>query len=301
MITSVKRRSRRFVFVAKWSAIGSTILVAVAVTAMVALRFVTAAGGPDTVFDTSNRVLIGQLDFDGPMGAAPDPRFFDYDVGTGYDPVSGTGVLGWGNGEQQRYTRDRINSRLSGDGNLIIEAHRDGDRFTSARLVTRGRVDFGYGLLEARIRMPEGEGIHPAFWLLGANIKEVGYPMSGEIDVIELVNTGNDFHNALHGPQIDHSTEAWKLSSDGESDTNLAQDYHIFQLYREEGLIVVGIDGRRVGMYERGDLPAGARWVFDGPMYAVLNIAVGGEWPGPVAPSTQFPARMLVDWIRYWQ
>ena len=149
--------------------------------------------------------------------------------------------------------------------------------------------------------MPEGTGLHPAFWLLGSNIKTVGYPKSGEIDVMELVNTGRGYHNAIHGPLLDDSSKSWKQSFDDDAPVNLSNDFHVFQVYRKEGLIRVGIDGKQVGEYSRDNMPPNAEWVFDGPMYVTLNVAVGGTWPGPVKPSTKFPAAMFIDWIRYWQ
>lgn len=116
--------------------------------------------------DGASSVLADE--FDGPAGAAPSSIWI-YDVGGG----------GWGNGEQQVYTGDRANSRLDGNGRLVIEARRTGGTITSARLTTRGRFSFTHGLLEARIATPRGTGLHPAFWLLGTDIGSVGYPGSG--------------------------------------------------------------------------------------------------------------------------
>ena len=286
--TTVVKRSR-LVGVLRGVAIGISIVATVAVVAVVAVRYVTkAAPGP---FSTEQRTLVGEETFDGPAGGLPSPDYFDYDLGGG----------GWGNDEQQVYTRNADNARLSGDGNLIIEAHRSGDGYSSARLVTRGKATFGNGLLEARIKMPEGSGIHPAFWLLGRDVLTVGYPQAGEIDVIEVVDTGAMYHNAIHGPLAAEPSTQWKQGHDGEAGMNLAADFHVYQLYREDGLIKIGIDGRQVGEYSRATIPEGAQWVFDGQMYVNLNIAVGGEWPEPVSPSTKFPATMLVDWIRYYR
>ncbi len=241
---------------------------------------------------TSKRMtLIGEEQFDGAAGSAPNSLYFDYDVG-------GTG---WGNDEKQTYTRDPENVRLDGAGHLVIEARRDGDGFTSARLVTRDKLWFEHGLIEARIKMPAGQGIHPAFWMLGTNLGEVGWPAAGEIDIIEIVNTGLEFHNAIHGPTEADPAVEWKQSFDGPAGSDLAADYHVYQMYREPGLIKIAIDGVVRGQYAKASAPPGARWVFDAPMYLVLNLAVGGLWPGPVDPATPFPSTMLVDWIRYWQ
>ncbi|WP_264024332.1 glycoside hydrolase family 16 protein [Mycolicibacterium pyrenivorans] len=244
----------------------------------------------DTELSSTGMTLAGADEFDGPEGSAPDPRYWVYDTGAG----------GWGNDEEQAYTKSRDNVRLDGAGRLLIQARRDGDGFTSARLVSRKRVEVRYGLLEARIRMPEGQGIHSAFWLLGVDVWKVGWPESGEIDIIEIVNSSVNYHNAIHGPMSSDSDKAWKQSADGNAGVNLSDDYHVFQVYREPGTVKIGLDGHVVGSYSRSSAPAGADWVFDAPMYVVLNVAVGGQWPGPVGPKTQFPATMRVDWVRYW-
>jgi beta-glucanase (GH16 family) len=235
--------------------------------------------------------MQGEEEFDGPAGAAPSSGYFGYDIG-------GTG---WGNDERQVYTVHSDNVRLTGTGQMIIEARRNGAGFTSARVITRGKVDFEYGLLEARIRMPAGRGLHSALWMLGSNIAHTGWPLCGEVDIVEIVNSGLLYHNAVHGPLVADSSDAWKQSNDGDAKSDLSRDFHIYQVYRRPGLIRVGIDGRIVGEYTASAVPAGARWVFDAPMYLILNVAVGGAWPGPVDSSTVFPAGMLVDWIRYWK
>lgn len=279
----------RFGRVLKWSLIALSIIVAGSVTAAVGARLVQSQS-PDRNLSSADRSLAGEEDFNGPAGAPPNAHYFDYDVGGG----------GWGNHEKQVYTREAGNARLSGDGNLIIEADRDGTGYSSARLVTRDKVAFTTGLLEARIKMPQGNGLHPAFWLLGSNINTVGYPLCGEIDVIELIDSGATFHNAIHGPLQSDPANQWQQSHDGDASSNLADGFHTYQVYREPDLIQIGIDGKKVGEYTRASIPADARWVLDSPMFVILNIAVGGSWPKPVDASTEFPATMLVDWIRFW-
>ena len=248
--------------------------------------------GSKSTVDIANAgmTLAGEDQFDGPAGTAPDARYWDHDLGGG----------GWGNGELQTYTDQAANARLDGSGHLLIQARRDAGTYTSARLVTRKLVEFGYGLVEARIRMPQGQGVHPAFWLLGINVWKDGWPQAGEIDVMEMVNSGLLYHNAIHGPMDNAPDTPWKQSADGYAGVNLAGDYHVYQVYREPGVVRIGLDGRVVGSYYRLSAPAGARWVFDARMYVVLNVAVGGEWPGPVGAQTTFPATMSVDWVRYW-
>ena len=268
--------------------LGIIVVTVVALLAVASNVRSSAEGG----FTTADMKLIAVDDFDGPAGAAPDTKFWDYDIGGN----------GWGNSEQQTYTRGPDNVRLSGTGNLVLQARREGDSYTSARLVSRGKLTLDYGLVEVRAKLPEGQGLHSAVWMLGENLGAVGWPQCGEIDIMELVNTGTAYHNAIHGPTYADSETGWQQASEGSASSNLASDYHVYQLYREPDLIKIALDGVLVGQYARASIPPEANWVFDdAPMYLTLNIAVGGEWPGPVAPDTPLPATMLVDSVRFWQ
>ncbi|MXP20088.1 family 16 glycosylhydrolase [Gordonia sp. HNM0687] len=236
---------------------------------------------------SAQATVVASEDFTGPAGVAPDPSVWTHDVGGG----------GWGNGERQVYTSSTRNARLDGRGHLVIEAHREGGRITSARLTTRGRYAFRWGTVAARIKVPIGTGLHPAFWLLGADLGTVGYPESGEIDIMEFVNAGTSWHTALHGPT--HGGTHWQVTRSGPFWGLAGARFHTYAVHRVPGLIVMSIDDRVVSTYTPAMLPPNARWVFDKPMNVLLNLAVGGRWPGPVAPSTTFPARMLVDWVRF--
>jgi beta-glucanase (GH16 family) len=269
---------------------GIGIVVAATLAGTVVLGFRYVGKEPSWELSSRGMSLRGKEEFNGPAGALPNPNYFDYDLGGN----------GWGNEEKQVYTKNPDNVRLSGTGQLIIEARRVGETFTSARVVTRDKQAFGYGLIEARIKMPEGQGLHPAFWLLGSNIRHVGWPNCGEIDVIEIVNSAKQYHNAIHGPLDADPDTPWKDSHDGDASADLSSDFHVYQVFREPGRIKLGIDGVVVGEYTTVAMPPGARWVLDAPMYINLNIALGGTWPGPIGPSTVFPAAMVIDWIRYW-
>lgn len=288
-VTVVAMRRRNATRLKTWLAILGVILVTVVAFLAVASNLRTSAEAGLTSADMK---LVHVDDFDGPAGTAPDDRFWDYDVGGN----------GWGNREKQTYTRDPDNVRLSGSGDLVIETRQAGDSYTSARLVSRGKLTFGYGLVEVRAKLPEGQGLHPAIWMLGDNIGAVEWPQCGEIDMMELVNTGTTYNNAIHGPTYSDPTVGWRQASEAPANTNLSSDYHVYQLYRQPGLIKIGIDGVVVGQYTRAGIPPDANWVFDeAPMYLTLNVAVGGEWPGPVAPNTVLPSTMLVDSVRFWQ
>lgn len=223
-------------------------------------------------------------DFDGPAGTTPNPDVWRYALGDG----------GWGNDEAQTYTDHPDNVRLDGEGNLLVEAHSTADGFTSARLTTLDRFDFTFGRAEARIKVPVGQGLHPAFWLLGSDIDAVGWPASGEIDVMETLNDEDFVHSGLHGPTAVGA--AWKTSA--ESPQLPVEDFHRYWVEREPGRITVGIDDATTYTFRRSDLSSDDLWVFDKPFFLLLNVAVGGRWPGPVSPDTAFPATMVIDWIK---
>jgi beta-glucanase (GH16 family) len=227
--------------------------------------------------------------FIGPAGSPPNPQIWGYDLGGG----------GWGNNEQEVYTNSPNNVRLDGNGDLVIQAQRTPTGYTSARLVTRGKADIQYGTLMARIKFPSGQGIWPAFWMLGSNIDSVGWPAAGEIDMMELPDVGTTYNTALHGPWANGQPGFWTASTSGPAGTDLSTGFHNYWVTREPGLIMVGVDGYVRSVYTRSSIPAGAQWVFDAPSYALLNVAVGGNWPGPPSNSTPFPATMLVDWVSY--
>jgi beta-glucanase (GH16 family) len=209
------------------------------------------------------------------------------------------GQPGIANHELQIYTDSTDNVRMDGQGHLVLEAHRTAEGYTSGRLSTRGKLDMMYGTVAARIKFPSGQGIWPAFWLLGSDIDSVGWPECGEIDIMELVNTGTTYNVSLHGPPAGSDfADSDAVSAQGQIE-DLTTDFHTYWVTRQPGHITIGVDERVLGMFTPDSLPGYARWVFDHPMYAVLNVAVGGDWAGPPNESTPFPATMLVDWFRY--
>ncbi|MGY4708621.1 glycoside hydrolase family 16 protein [Mycolicibacterium sp. CBM1] len=252
-----------------------------ALAAMLAAVSCTAVV-PTAVTVASNHVFD---DFDGPAGAAPDPRLWLAETGSSAEK-------GWEQGSLQTYTDSRANVRLDGRGHLILQALESDGHYTSARLVTRGRVNFPSGIVAARIKLPAGQGIWPAFWMLGSNIADVGWPRCGEVDIMELIGTGTEYHVALHGPKAD-------LVESGPSPVDLTAGFHTYWSNRSTERITIGVDDITLADFTPDALPAAAPWVFDTPMFVILNIAVGGDWPGPPGPSTPFPATMVVDWFRF--
>jgi beta-glucanase (GH16 family)/O-antigen/teichoic acid export membrane protein len=225
-------------------------------------------------------------DFNGAAGTRPDPTRWGYDVGGG----------GWGNDEAQVYTDALENAGLDGNGHLLITARDDGNTVTSARLTTKDRLSFVYGRAEARLRLPRGAGLHPAFWLLGTDLDDVGWPRSGELDVVETIGEAHFIHSGAIGPDRD-GTE-YKLAGSMPIDPTFVDDFHTYWVQREPGLVTMGVDEQTTAVFHAADLPAEQQWVFDKPFFLVLNVAVGGIWPGPADETTPFPAVMAVDWVR---
>jgi beta-glucanase (GH16 family) len=225
-------------------------------------------------------------DFDGPAGSPPNPNLWGYDVGGGADK------------ELQTYTDSPDNVYLDGQGHLVVAALKSGDNYTSGRLVTRGKLAMTYGTMAASIKLPAGHGIHPAFWLLGDDIDNVGWPQCGEIDVAEIFSNPNRYYLTVIGPSTQEPTG--HVQFDG-TIGDLSQRFHTYWVTREPGRITAGIDSATLATFTPASMPPGAPWIFDNrPMYALFNVAVSGvDEIGLPDASTPFPAAMLVDWFRY--
>ncbi|HUL34333.1 MAG TPA: glycoside hydrolase family 16 protein [Candidatus Eisenbacteria bacterium] len=242
-------------------------------------------------------VLTWSDEFNSPDGSTPDPKKWSLQTGGG----------GWGNNELEYYTARRENSRIE-NGNLVIEARKDKFTgpdgvtrdFTSARMKTAGLFSQKYGRFEARIKIPRGQGMWPAFWMLGDDIATVGWPRCGEIDIME--NVGNapwTVVGSLHGPGYSGGNplhDSYILPN-----KNFADDFHIFAVEWGPAAIRFFVDDHLYQTLTPDDRPTGTTWVFDHPFFLILNVAVGGNWPGPPDESTQLPQRMLVDYVRVYK
>jgi beta-glucanase (GH16 family) len=231
--------------------------------------------------------LVWSDEFAGPM---LDESKWTFDVGG----------LGWGNAEMQFYTSRPENVCIE-DGHLVIEAREetlDINEYTSARLKTLGKVSWTYGRFEGRMRIPRGQGIWPAFWLLGENFEQYKWPDCGEIDIME--NIGREpskVHGTIHGPRYsggEGPTAVYELGSGA-----FADDFHVFAVEWERDEIRWYVDGKHYNTIKRGDVPG--PWVFDKPFFMILNVAVGGNWPGDPDDTSTFPQEMLVDYVRVYQ
>lgn len=215
------------------------------------------------------------------------------------DWVVETGAGGWGNHELQFYTSRPENVRVE-NGHLIIEARREayhGSAYTSARIKTEGRHQWQYGRIEARLKLPQGQGIWPAFWMLGANIGAVGWPDCGEIDILEYLGEGSQAYTALHGPG--YAREQGLLQAIQIPGPGPATAFHRYALEWEPGILRWYVDEHLLRQTRREEVPG--PWVFDHPFFLLFNVAVGGDWPGPPDTTTVFPQQLVVDYVRVYR
>lgn len=236
-------------------------------------------------------------EFNGPNDSAPDPAKWTFV----------TGGNGFGNKELEYYTSRPENAEIE-DGNLVITARKEeytgpdgvARNYTSARMQTMGKFDQAYGRFEARIKIPYGQGIWPAFWLLGADMPTAHWPGAGEIDIME--NIGREpgtVHGTIHGPGYSgaHGIGAPYALPSG----RFADDYHVYAIEWQPNEIRFYVDAHLYETRTPADLPEGTKWVYDHPFYILLNCAVGGNWPGNPDDSSTFPQKMLVDYVRVYK
>ena len=203
------------------------------------------------------------------------------------------GGEGWGNNEQEYYT-DK-NATIE-EGNLVItgKAEQVGSNgYTSSRLTTKTKHEFIYGKIEARIKIPAGQGLWPAFWMLGANIDAAGWPVCGEIDVMEHINADSVFYGTLHWVNNE------KVSS-GNHMTAVPEEYHVYGIEWTADAIDWYIDGSKFHSVNIKD-SINSTEEFHKPFFILLNLAIGGNWPGQIIDTTKIPARMLIDYVRVYQ
>jgi beta-glucanase (GH16 family) len=213
----------------------------------------------------------------------------------------GTGEGGWGNNERQFYTDRPENLRIDGQGRLEITARREafgGSAFTSARITTKSAFTQRYGRVEARIQLPQGQGVWPAFWMLGGDIDEVGWPKTGEIDIMEYKGQDPEIvYGSLHGPGYSGAnaiTSLYRLP-DGQ---NFVEDFHVFAVEWDPSRIAFWVDDQAYQILTSDDVLPRGNWVYDHPFFILLNVAVGGNFVGPPDATTPLPQSMLVDYVR---
>lgn len=247
--------------------------------------------------------LVWSDEFNTTAGTQPNPKTWGYELGDG----TINGIPGWGNDELEYYTNSAENASTDGSGNLVITVKQaDGSlpcyygacQYTSARLLTKNRFEVAFGRIEARIKVPSGAGLWPAFWSLGTDIDRLGWPQAGEIDIMENVGRiPNEIFGTIHGPGYSGGQSFGRSYNFG---TPAAADFHTFAVEWQPGEIRWYVDGILYHTATPADV-APNQWVFDHPFFLLLNVAVGGNFGGPVGADTVFPQSMLVDYVRLYQ
>jgi len=258
--------------------------------------------GRETVSASNSAVwtLVWSDEFSAPNGSSVDATKWGFDIGTGDN--------GWGNNELETYT-NRTDNAVIENGFLVIKALKETftgpdnktRNYTSARLLTRNKFTQAYGRFEARMKLPFGQGIWPAFWMLGDNIGSAGWPNCGEIDIME--NIGREpstVHGTFHGPGYSGGSgisAAYTLPNA----QKFSDDFHTFAIEWEPNVMRFYVDGLLYKTRTPADLPAGKTWVFDHPFFILLNVAVGGGFPGNPDATTVFPQQLQMDYVRVYQ
>jgi beta-glucanase (GH16 family) len=242
-----------------------------------------------TVVTKFDLVFEDNFDVDG----APDPQKWTYDLGGN----------GWGNNELQNYT-NRPENAVVQDGHLIITARQEsfgGSNYTSARLKTENIFDQQYGRFEARIKLPFGKGLWPAFWMLGSNFSEVSWPQCGEIDIMENIGSKpSEVFGTIHGPGFSGANGIGKKYTLANS--RFDTDFHVFGVEWTEDYINWYVDDVLYNQITRTEVEEeGGEWVFDNSFFMILNVAIGGNLPGNPDGSTFFPQQMMVDYVRVYK
>jgi uncharacterized protein (TIGR03437 family) len=255
---------------------------------------------------TSGWKLVWSDEFNGSASSAPDPSNWNYDLGGG----------GWGNGEAETYTSSSQNVFQDGKGNLVIRAIRDSSsNYTSARLQTgspgasthTADLSWQFGRVVARIKIPFGQGIWPAFWMLGENFGTVGWPACGELDIMENFGTFNNNasvnNGTAHGPGYSGGSGIGK-SYNLPFGQKVADDFHVYAIEWAKDYVEWSVDGTPYHKITLASLPAGKQWVFNAPFFILLNLAIGGPstFLGKPDPNAPFPPHdMMIDYVRVYQ
>ncbi|MFL5694618.1 MAG: glycoside hydrolase family 16 protein [Ktedonobacteraceae bacterium] len=242
---------------------------------------------------TSPWKLTWSDEFDGAAGTPPDPSKWSLQIGRD-----------GGNGQMDYDTNDL--AYQDGQGNMIIEARKGNPKgfqcwygpcqYTSAFLTTKGHFNFTYGRLEARIKLPYGQGIWPSFWMDGSNCDTVGWPACGEVDIME--NIGREpatIYGTVHGPKYSTYYGTYKLPQG-----TFADGFHVFALQWDPNHLYFFMDGINYYTLNRASVTNQQDWVYDHPFYIILNLAIGGTWPGNPDASTVFPQKMYISYVRFY-
>lgn len=219
-------------------------------------------------------------------GTSLNTSDWSYEIGAG----------GWGNNELQFYKQENTTVK---DGYLIISAKKEGEQYTSSRLITKGKREFKHGRIDIRAALPRGQGIWPALWMLGGNFSTVGWPACGEIDIMEMIGGSNrekTVHGTIHWDN--NGTRAQFGGSKTIANGFLGDEFHVYSIRWDDEAIIWYLDNVQ---YHVADITPAALSEFQQPFFFIFNIAVGGNWPGNPNASTSFPQHMIVDYVRVFQ
>jgi hypothetical protein len=254
-------------------------------------NFITDTTGYTTPLSYPGYSLVWDEEF---SGTSINPNEWNFEIGNG----SG----GWGNNELEYYTNSTNNAFVS-NGHLIIEARNEltnGFNYSSARLTTQNKKTFTYGRVDIRAKLPRGKGLWPALWMLGDNINSVGWPASGEIDIMELLGQDSTkVYGTLHygATGATHESKGNQYILNG---SNFSSQFHVFSMDWKQDSVKLYVDNNLFLSVHKTDLGSTA-YPFNNPFFFIFNVAVGGNFPGNPDGTTTFPQRMIVDYIRVFQ
>ena len=239
-----------------------------------------------TTSESSAERLIFNEDFE---KSFLNPDYWNYDLGDGCPEL-----CGWGNQESQLYTKENIFIR---DDKLVIKATKDADQYFSGRINTKDKIEFQYGTVEVRAKLPKGKGVWPAIWMLGSDISETHWPSCGEIDIMEYVGkTAGEIHTTLH------TKDSYGLSKNTKITNvrNLENEFHNYKMDWDENQIQFSIDSELVYSFAPEEKTEEI-WPFDKPFYLILNLAIGGHFGGFEVDNSIFPQEFVIDYIKIYK
>ena len=236
-------------------------------------------------FGQNEPKLIFEEQFD---GTSLNDSIWNYELGDGCPNC------GWGNNERQLYTKENVAIK---DGYLIIIATKDADNYHSGRITTQDKFEFQYGTIEVRAKLPIGEGVWPAIWMLGSNISEVGWPKSGEVDIMEYVGKKpHEIHSTLH------TTDSHGESKNTAITTlqDIEDGFHVYKANWTKDSIEFFIDNQLTYNFSPKNKDENT-WPFNQQFYVILNMAIGGNFGGPQVDDSIFPQEFIIDYVKVFK